>query len=507
MPSKAARQHSIERVETLIDTHRPEVANNKLEGKFLLWATELFLESADNPPSTEELMADITDGKDDLEIDAYHIDGEERIVYLFQSKFRSAPGNVSKKDVADFCDAPSRLCSTYALASNTNEKIVELGSTFRQKIHDGYELQLVMVTTLALPPAMAEAASEWSDQPLVLNIAGAEVNAAHSLTICDVDDLLTRYDSPLEMTSIDVDLQLQPDQWHESSFGGFRCLVATIAGDRLAKIFDKHRYAMFRHNPRGPLGSVSVNKDIGRTLDDPHERGMFMLLNNGLSGLCESFTYPSNNGGVVTTTVRDFQIVNGCQTTYSIWNHWRRNKSLAGVSVSLKLVEGSLHSLQRRISRASNSQTPMKDWDFLFDDETQIRLQREFAQMSPPIFYELKRGEYKYITKSGPIGRAEDSSSSDIAQTAYAGSLDFLERLKTSFVTSQDLREQDLALFRRVFFTDVTTQYLYLPWLVYQRVFEHHQNICGSNHQNGDYREHGRFATSAGLLVVRLQFN
>ena len=197
-----------------------------------------------------------------------------------------------------------------------------------------------MVTTLNLTPAISEEASQWTQRQMNLSIAGVEVPVTHSLTVCDIDDLLTRYESTSDPAPIVVDLKLQTNQWHMATAGGFRCLVATVAGEQLAQLFQQHRYAMFKYNPRGPLGSVRVNKEVVSTLEDTIEREMFLLLNNGLSGLCESFTPPSEMGGTIHTHVRDFQIVNGCQTTYNIWNHWRRGKSLEGVSVSLKLVEG-----------------------------------------------------------------------------------------------------------------------------------------------------------------------
>ena len=67
---------------------------------------------------------------------------------------------------------------------------------------------------------------------------------------------------------------------------------------------------MFRHNPRGPLGSVAVNKEIKTTLADPAKRDLFQLMNNGLSAVCAAFTDPKVESDTAVVRVKDFQIVN-----------------------------------------------------------------------------------------------------------------------------------------------------------------------------------------------------
>lgn len=99
MRSNSPRQNNIDRVVALI---QDDVSETPLERKFLIWATELYLAAYDAQPSSEDLLENITDGKDDLEVDAYLEDDENKAVYLFQSKFRSKPGNLSKEGCRGF---------------------------------------------------------------------------------------------------------------------------------------------------------------------------------------------------------------------------------------------------------------------------------------------------------------------------------------------------------------------------------------------------------------------
>ena len=343
-----------------------ELANGDLARGFLIWGTQLHLDQTEDPPTKDDLIANITDGKDDLEIDFYLIDDdqESKTIYLFQSKHRTTPGNISKKDVADFLAAPTRLVSTANLAKNTNAKIIELAPIFRTKLLEGYQIQLILLTSLSTPPQIAKAVQEWSDRTLTLPIGGESLDITHNAIVSDAEDLLQRFDSGATDKIATIEMRLPDNEWHLSDTGQFRCIVATIEAEELARIFQVHRYSIFRNNPRGPLGAVGPSKRIKETLADDTKRPWFHLLNNGLAAVCETFTAPALENGKTTIAVTDLQIVNGCQTTFQVWEHWRRNGSLADAKVNIKIVEGP--TLRHYISEASNSQSTDERLGFSF---------------------------------------------------------------------------------------------------------------------------------------------
>ena len=258
---------------------------------------------------------------------------------------------------------------------------------------------------------------------------------------------------------------------------------------------------MFRHNPRGPLGSVAVNREIKSTLSDPTKRDWFQLMNNGLSAVCAAFTEPRVEADAAVVKITDFQIVNGCQTTYTVWDHWRRGGDLGDASVTLKLVEDPSASLRHIISSASNKQSQMKDWDFLFDDPDQQRLQKECSSLSPPMFYELRRGEYKYI---GAGEQADRVTIKDIAQANWAfigkpgEAKDKLREIPRS-------KHQSTSTYREVFALGVEAERLRLPWLTYKKVQDEWKKHVDQTGERGDFREHGRlhilWLVGRGLLI------
>ena len=267
----------------------------------------------------------------------------------------------------------------------------------RRVLLGGYELHLVYLTTLRATRPLQARADAWAYNPLTLSIGGESIDVPHFVTVMDIDYLTQVIDSLNDVSEVELMLEIDPSGYHQSWSGGFRCLIASLGLKELATTFNEHRYAIFRYNPRGPLGAVAVNKEIRATLEERDRRDRFQLMNNGLSAVCTSFTVAElDEGRAARVNVRDFQIVNGCQTTYSVYDHWRRHGEMGDATVTLKLVEDPSSNLRHEISAASNKQSQMKDWDFLFDQPDQERLHREFANLDPPVFYELRRGQYKY---------------------------------------------------------------------------------------------------------------
>ena len=488
--SKQSKLREIERVTARARASADRLFDGDLPKGFLYWATDLHLDQTASSPTEEDLLGNITDGKDDLELDAYYVDDDALTVYLFQSKYRSEPGNLLMKDLANFLDVPAKLTTPQILAEISNESVLEFAPAFRQLLLEGYDLQLVYLTTMRATPRLQARAETWSDQSLTLQVGGDYISVSHSASILDIDSLVRIVDSLSSIREVELTLAIDPSGYHEANSGGFRCLIATLSLAELAKTFDEHRYAIFRHNPRGPLGSVVVNKGIRDTLADPHKRSLFQLMNNGLSAVCSGFSVaaPRPDGSVSQATVKDFQIVNGCQTTYSIYDHWRRGGDLGDATVTLKLVEDSSSQLRHVISAASNRQSQMKDWDFLFDQPEQLRLQNDFKSLEPPVFYELRRGEYKYIAGSPDSDRA---TVKDIAQTmwAFVGSPGEAKDKLREIPRSKD---RPTGAYRDVFFPGVEAERLRLPWIIHRRIQDEWKGYVTTTEKQGDEREHGR---------------
>lgn len=196
-----------------------------------------------------------------------------------------------------------------------------------------------------------------------------------------------------------------------SNFGEnpFRCFLCVIPGTVLADIYDRYGAQLLEGNVRSFLSTkVAVNKKIRETiLTAPR---MFFAFNNGVSATALDVVIEDKPEGKFITSVKDFQIINGGQTTASLSNARYRDKAdLSLISLQMKLTEintdlDETHSLMQKISRSSNSQNKVSDADFFSTHPFHIRMEQISRRLFAPAiggaqhdthwFYERARGQY-----------------------------------------------------------------------------------------------------------------
>lgn len=186
--------------------------------------------------------------------------------------------------------------------------------------------------------------------------------------------------------------------------------LGVIPGTVLADIYDKFGSRLLEGNVRSFLSTkVAVNKKIrGTILNNPK---MFFAFNNGISATAMDVEIENTNHGKFITFVRDFQIINGGQTTASISNARYKDKAdLSSIFVQMKLTSidestpEESDELIRNISRSSNSQNKVSDADFFASHPFHRRMEQisrhlfapasEGVQYETKWFYERARGQY-----------------------------------------------------------------------------------------------------------------
>ena len=111
---------------------------------------------------------------------------------------------------------------------------------------------------------------------------------------------------------------------------------------------------LFYENVRDFQGINDVNSEIGETLLSDQTRHTFPLLNNGVTIIAQSIEASGN-----TFLLRDYQIVNGCQTTNMLFRNKARLDDKTFVPV--KLVETTEEQLKVDVVRGTNRQTLVED--------------------------------------------------------------------------------------------------------------------------------------------------
>lgn len=194
--------------------------------------------------------------------------------------------------------------------------------------------------------------------------------------------------------------------------GDVRCFMAVIPGMWLSQIYDKYGGRLLEQNVRTFLQvRGKVNKGIRKTILDEPRR--FFPYNNGISATAEEIVEERSGGVTYVRSLTNLQIVNGGQTTASIFNVLKKDKgaSVDQVSVQMKLsvVKSEIASeLVPKISRYANSQNKVSDSDFFSNHPFHVVIENISRRLSAPAkqgsqvlthwFYERAKGQYANST-------------------------------------------------------------------------------------------------------------
>jgi hypothetical protein len=191
----------------------------------------------------------------------------------------------------------------------------------------------------------------------------------------------------------------------------YRSFLCIMPGKVLANIYDHYGSQLLEGNVRSFLSTkVAVNKKIRETiLKAP---SMFFAFNNGVSATAMDLVIENTPEGRFITYAKDFQVINGGQTTASLSSARHKDKTdLKDIFVQMKLTEIDADAdsdksgeLVRNISRSSNSQNKVSDADIFSTHPFHIRMEQISRRLYAPAvggsqyetrwFYERARGQY-----------------------------------------------------------------------------------------------------------------
>ncbi|MGY4526931.1 AIPR family protein [Pseudomonas sp. TE21394] len=196
--------------------------------------------------------------------------------------------------------------------------------------------------------------------------------------------------------------------------------LTAVPGNALRALYEKYGPRILEANVRSFLGvgAKGVNKGIRDTLRDTPER--FMAYNNGIVIVATASELGrANDGSVGISSLKGMQIVNGGQTTASIYFAKRKQPDLDldHVRVPAKIIvlrseNNDPDELIAKISRFANSQNVVKQSDLSANKP----FHRELEKMSMRIFcpdgigrwfYERSAGSYKVMLEKDAITPAQ----------------------------------------------------------------------------------------------------
>lgn len=215
----------------------------------------------------------------------------------------------------------------------------------------------------------------------------------------------------------------------ERNFASYLCV---LDAEVISRLYKRYSSRLLEKNVRSFLQFKGVNKGIKETIRNKPEQ--FIAFNNGLTVTATNAIIKSHKKSLYLETLTDFQIVNGGQTTASIYFSHKDGLDISNVKVMAKIniakdaAESDLDNLISNISKFSNMQSRVSNVD-LRSKSPQLRT--------------LKSLSDSVITPSGMKWFFERTKGEFLTKVKHAGSNG--NRLKKEFPRERRFTNMELA--------------------------------------------------------------
>jgi cold shock CspA family protein len=151
---------------------------------------------------------------------------------------------------------------------------------------------------------------------------------------------------------------------------------------------------LFYDNVRDFQGHNSVNREMAATIQEANRGDRFALLNNGVTIVARDVNKVGTR-----FRLRDYQIVNGCQTSHII--HRNRAQLTPDVYVPVKLIVTTDSEVTNQVIQGTNRQTEVKIEAFESLAPFQKRLEELYLAVGrerpEPLYYERRSKQYDHL--------------------------------------------------------------------------------------------------------------
>jgi hypothetical protein len=182
----------------------------------------------------------------------------------------------------------------------------------------------------------------------------------------------------------------------------FESYLCVLNAEVLADLYKRYSSRLLEKNVRSFLQFKGVNKGIKETIRDSPEK--FIAFNNGLTITATSAQVTTSKKLLYIESLEDFQIVNGGQTTASIYFSKKEGLDISNVNVMAKInvvkknTDKDLNDLISKISKFSNTQSRVSNVDLRSRNPQLVKLKILSESVVTPSglkwFFERSKGEF-----------------------------------------------------------------------------------------------------------------
>lgn len=217
-----------------------------------------------------------------------------------------------------------------------------------------------------------------------------------SFTILDSGKILNLYNE--NTNTLEVDITFKDKVIKENILGVEELYYGFLQGNEFLKLIEDEygqlRKNIFYENVRDYLGDDNpVNEGIISALKSNDGQKLFPMLNNGIT-VISKFIKPISGS---TFIIKDYQIVNGCQTSNVIYKSKGNISDLSNFFVPVKIIYTNDNSVMEQIIKANNKQSVVSDEAFItlneFHKQLQVYYRQSSKKISSALYYERRSRE------------------------------------------------------------------------------------------------------------------
>lgn len=333
---------------------------DKMSFAFVVYTLQRFLDNYD----IDEIIDNITEGGLDNAIDILHIDNDDTSdeinINIFQCKYKTEKNlksTIGENDIDLFLRKIESIIIDKDTSNITMNKYLEkqlklLWDITKATTISNIHLNLYLVTNGAdINEQEKKTLHKFQQENSIIK----EIK-----TFFNYEFLIGNKEVPVEDIHIPID-----KNFIQMNNGINTCIVSFSAYD-IAKLYEKVGDSILEKNVRKLIKS-KINQNIYNSLiEDPT---MFWYKNNGLSIVCERFEVKTISGKKEVEIIRPY-IVNGGQTTKTIYNYYFANKNnedkltpLYEANVIARIYQTTIHEQITDIVQGTNTQNKITMYD------------------------------------------------------------------------------------------------------------------------------------------------
>jgi hypothetical protein len=366
-------------------------------------------------------VSSIVDGSKDNGIDAIYYDGQNKNLFIVQSKWSNAHnGSIESGDILKFLQGVQDLVS---LKKNRfNEKIQSRWSLIEDAL---YRLNIVQLVIAYPGSGKIDKDIQGKINDFVRN--QNDTSEMFFFKAIAQRELFQHFVQEVAPPQINLSIRLKHYGLVESPL---RAVYGQVSALDVARWYRKHGSNLFSGNIRNFLGSSEVNNAIADTLKSDAEN--FWYYNNGITIIAEDLKRQAIGGSDRTVGIFEcgnVTIVNGAQTVGTIGRALGSDDSVAFLQARVIVVDDPESEVGKRITRASNTQNKIDARNFVALDSEQERIRTEL--LIEKINYEYREGEplestvdgFEFIEAITALACANDDVSYAALAKRYVGGL------------------------------------------------------------------------------------